>query len=89
MSFLDETKMVEVDFIPADWESIKEECDIDEEYQFIADTTNIRDPYEDPADLDYMIIEWTVPYAATQRAGTLKVALAISSKDDGGVAYLW
>ena len=90
MSFLDEqTKMVEVDFIPADWESIKEESDIGEEYQFIVDTTNIRKPYEDPADPDYMIIEWTVPYAATQRAGTLKVALAISSKDDGGAAYLW
>ena len=90
MSFLDEqTKMVEVDFIPADWENIKEENDIGEEYQFIVDTTNIRKPYEDPADPDYMIIEWTVPYAATQRAGTLKVALAISSKDDGGAAYLW
>ena len=88
-------KDVEIDFIPAEWEQIKEsfiESDdfdpdiFDPESEYIADRLEPDMIKQDPQNSDYMFIHWIVPYAATQRAGALKIAIAIS---ESGSSYVW
>lgn len=81
VSFLDENKIVEVDFIPADWSSEA----VDQKY--IADETVTKEAL--PDDDNYMLLRWVVPPSATSKAGTLKLALAISDNTDSSKSYVW
>lgn len=92
VSFLTEDKTIVVDFIPAEWNAIKEEIiekgisaeEFDPEAEFISGP--ITKIYEDPQSPDYMILCWTVPLVATQRAGVLRIALAIIDEQS---SYVW
>ena len=91
VSFLTD-KTIVVDFIPAEWDAIKEEIiekgisveGFDPEAEFISGP--ITKTYEDPQSPDYMILCWTVPLVATQRAGVLRIALAIIDEQS---SYVW
>lgn len=40
--------------------------------------------------VDYMLVKWVVPYAATKKAGTLTIALSVvGSIEDGADYYIW
>lgn len=81
VSFLDENKIVEVDFIPADWSSEA----VDQKY--IIDEIVTKEAL--PDDDNYILLRWVVPPAATSKAGILKLALAISDNTDPSKSYVW
>ena len=92
----DPNKQVEIDFIPAEWELIKQEIiksgnfdpdNFDIESEYICDIIEQSMIYQDPQNPDYMIVRWIVPLAATQKAGAVKIALAIT--DPASLTYVW
>lgn len=92
ISFLDSSKYAYIDYIPANWEIVKEELaevateeqkEILQDLSFIHSTVSIE---ENPVDTDYSYIRWDVPYLATCKAGTLTIALSIATKN---ADYLW
>lgn len=93
IDFLDDTKIVSVDYIPANFEMVKkdyqEEINGSGDITFLSDSENTGHvSREVSVDSDYIIIRWDVPHTATRYAGSLKVALCIenANQDDN---YIW
>lgn len=92
ISFLDSSKHVYIDYIPANWDMVKEELAevaTEEQKEILKDLSFIHSPVsieENPVDTDYSYIRWDVPYLATCKAGTLTIALSIATEN---ADYLW
>ena len=91
ISFLDSSKYVYIDYIPANWEIVKQELAeiaTEEQKEILKDLSFIHSAVsiEDNPDTDYSYIRWDVPYLATCKAGTLTIALSIATANTD---YLW
>lgn len=94
VSFLDATKTAYVDFIPAEWDIVKEELSnmaTDDQKIALEEMSFIHSVVDSIEDIDndsmYAYIRWTVSYVATMKAGALTVALSIA--DNNNSEYLW
>lgn len=102
ISFLNpEKKIVYIDYIPADWENVKEELINSapslpvEQQEALRNMTFIHSTVviEETDNPEYCYIRWNVPYLATIKAGTLKIAISIENVDNQDqndeAIYLW
>ena len=81
ISFLDETKEIFVDFIPADYKPGLGDP------AFFSDLIKVREwkPKTNESDEQWIYLKWIVPFAATKTAGDLTIALAVLNNS----TYIW
>ena len=77
ISFLDESKSIYIDYVPAGYKPI------DDEPAFFSDEIKTR--YVDSTDENRIVLEWLVPYGFTQFAGDVLFSLAVIGLD----GYVW
>lgn len=91
IDFLDNTKIVSVDYIPANFDQVKQDFSdiISSDITFLSDTeSTYHVSREESVDPNYIIIRWDVPKTATRYAGSLKIALCIENANGKG-DYIW
>ena len=104
ISFLssdDANKQIFIDYIPANWEQVKQELiKLDPSKESALNAINFihsevsYDVEKTDNDPTYAYLIWNVPYLATINAGSLTIAISIANKTDpmtgeGSSDYLW
>ena len=79
ISFLDSSRKISVDYVPAKWSDQEKKNGISFYSSGISSKTERND-----GDQTYLLLQWIVPERALRDQGTLKIALSVEATD-----YLW
>lgn len=86
ISFLDESKIIYIDYVPVDKKTSK-----GEPVEFLSDKIKEIFEVQPPAGYEgeWLLLKWTLPYEATRLAGEVKYAISVIDMSNDTRIYTW